>query len=322
MLDFGPAIELIKSHDVITIYGHAMPDGDCYGSQLGLRELIRENFPGKEVYMVGSGLPEFFDRLAPMDIVDEETIAKSLAIIVDVSCLRRVEDPRVFKAKAFLKFDHHQLNPELEPFEWVSIVDPNRIAACEIIVDMAVEHKMKITPLAAEALYLGMCTDSGRFIYHGTTPHTLQLRDMLKRRGVHVRSLLKIAYYESPERIRLKNKIRHMAKMYGNIRYCFLKKETCEKFGVSLQDALHLVNCLSSKRDEIHSYALFVDFGNGDVNVELRSNKGYPVHGVAVSFGGGGHRFASGCTIPFGEEHMYHVLEALNNVPREEGYVD
>ncbi len=317
MLNFDAALKLIQEHDVITIYGHAMPDGDCYGSQLGLRELIRENFPGKKVYMIGSGLPAFFERLAPMDEVDEATIASSLAILVDVSCLRRVEDPRVFKAKAFLKFDHHQLNEELEPFEGVAVVDSNRIAACEIVAEMAIHYGWKFSTLAAEAIYLGMCTDSGKFVYQGTTQRTLEIRDLMKRKGIHIRSLLAIAYYESPERLRLKEKIRHGAKYIGSVRYYFLSKEACEKAGVSPQEALHLVNSLSSKAEENHSYALFVEFPDGQVNVELRSNKGYPVHGVAKAFGGGGHRFASGCTIPYGEEHMMAVISMMNEVERE-----
>ena len=318
MLNFESALKLIEQNDVITIYGHAMPDGDCYGSQLGLRELIKDNFPGKKVYMVGTGLPAFFERLAPMDEVDEETIASSLAILVDVSCLRRVEDARVFKAKEFLKFDHHQLNNELEPFDGVAVVDSNRIAACEIIAEMALAYKWKISTLAAEAMFLGMCTDSGRFVYQGTTARTLEIRDFLKRKGIHTRSLLKIAYYESPERIRLKERIRRGAKYSGSVRYYFLAKPTYEKYGVSAQEALHLVNSLSSNCEENHSYALFVEFPDGQVNVELRSNKGYPVHGVAKAFGGGGHRFASGCTIPLGVEHMMAVIDMMNTVEKED----
>lgn len=317
MLNFDAAYKLIQENDVITIFGHAMPDGDCYGSQLGLRELIRDNFPGKKVYMVGSGLPAFFERLAPMDIVDEETIASSLAILVDVSCLRRVEDPRVYKAKTFLKFDHHQLNQELEPFDWEAVVDSNRIAACEILAEFALAYKMKISTLTAEALYLGMCTDSGKFVYQGTTARTLEIRDLLKKKGIHVRSLMKIAYYESPERLRLKEKIRRGARYEGAVRYYFVSAKTMEKYGVSAQEALHLVNSLASNCEENHSYALFVEFPGGVVNVELRSNKGYPVHGVAKAFGGGGHRFASGCTIPLGVDHMMEVVAMMNTIEKE-----
>ena len=47
----------IKAYDSIVIFGHVNPDGDCYGSQIGLRQAIKDNFKGKNVYAVGSGFP-------------------------------------------------------------------------------------------------------------------------------------------------------------------------------------------------------------------------------------------------------------------------
>ena len=317
-LDFGPAIQLLKDFDVITIYGHAMPDGDCYGSQLGLRELIKDNFPGKKVYMVGSGMPAFFQRLAPMDEVDEATIASSLAILVDVSCLRRVEDPRVSKAKAFLKFDHHQLNEVLEPFDGTAVVDSTRIAASEIIAEMALEHGWNISKMAAEALYLGICTDSGRFMYHGTTETTMRIVEELKKRGAHARAIEKIAYYQPPEIIKLKAKIRRRAKRYKDVCYCVLTPKAYQSCGVEAPVALRCVNALNKVHQDAHCYALFVFFDDAIINVELRSNKGYPVHEVAKAFGGGGHRYASGCTIDDRTTRVEEVLEAMNRLRRDE----
>ena len=317
-LDFAPAKKLIEEHDTITIYGHAMPDGDCYGSQLGLRELIRDNYPDKKVYMIGSGLPGFFERLCPMDVVDDATIASSLAILVDVSCLRRVEDPRVFQAKAFLKFDHHQPNEELEPFDGTAVVDSDRIAASEIIADMAFAYGWKLSVRAAEALYLGICTDSGRFAYRGTTEHTMEVAGRLKNAGARTRSLERIAYYQPPEIIHLKRKIRRRAKSFRDVCYCVLTAKAYQSCGVEASAALRCVNSLNKCFPESHAYALFVFFPGGEINVELRSNKGYPVHGVAKAFGGGGHRYASGLTLDPKVHSVEDVLKALNEVERDE----
>ncbi len=318
MLNFDAVIQQFEKYDTITIFGHAMPDGDCYGSQLGLRELLRARYPDKKVYMVGSGLPAFFERLAPMDEVDEAIIASSLAVLVDVSCLRRVEDPRVFLAKEAVKFDHHQPNDELEPFEGVAIVDSNRIAAAEIIADMALENGWTISTMAAEALYLGMCTDSGHFAYFGTTAHTMDVVSALKKIGIRVRSLEQIAYYQPPKITHLKAKIRRRAKAYGDVCYCILPQKAYESCGVTAPEALHCVNALSKAYATSRCYALFVYFAPDLINVELRSNKGYPVHGVAKSFGGGGHRFAAGCTIDGTTHRVEDVLEAMNTIRREE----
>ena len=56
--------EKIKEYDVITIFGHVIPDGDCYGSQMGLKNAILDNFEGKKVYALGSGWPKFFSLMA------------------------------------------------------------------------------------------------------------------------------------------------------------------------------------------------------------------------------------------------------------------
>lgn len=111
MNDRAEIRKLIEEAEAITIWGHALPDGDCFGSQIGLRNLIKENFPSKRVYALGSGLPSLFSALGAMDNPSEEEIKRSLGILVDVSCLRRVEDQRVMLCHAYCKFDHHTPNP-------------------------------------------------------------------------------------------------------------------------------------------------------------------------------------------------------------------
>ena len=50
---FTPLLKLIESHDVIIIHRHNRPDGDALGSQIGMKHLLQENFPHKQIYMVG-----------------------------------------------------------------------------------------------------------------------------------------------------------------------------------------------------------------------------------------------------------------------------
>ena len=82
----------ISKTKIITIFGHVVPDGDCYGSILGLKNLIKANFPDKEVYALGTGLPKYFDLVGRMDEVDDTIIESSLALILDVANLARIED--------------------------------------------------------------------------------------------------------------------------------------------------------------------------------------------------------------------------------------
>ena len=99
--------KIIEANDSIVIFGHIFPDGDCYGSQVGLRDLLRLNYPNKKVYAVGSGLHRFFKLIGEMDEVSDEIIKNSLAILVDGNDCSRMEDQRVVIAKEFIKIDHH-----------------------------------------------------------------------------------------------------------------------------------------------------------------------------------------------------------------------
>ncbi len=316
--EFGLAQHLIESHDVITIHGHAMPDGDCYGSQIALREMIHARYPEKRVYAIGSGIPSFFDKMGKMDVVDDATIASSLVILVDVSCLRRAEDPRCFNGKAFLKFDHHRPNETLEAFDGVSVVDYHRIAAAEILFEFAEAMGYPVNKTAAAAMYLGIVTDSGRFAYHGTTPRTMQIVRKFRRMGIRTKEIEAIAFYRPPRIQAFVAYIRRRSKMHGSVRYAVLKTEDCTKRGVSPEEALRLVNAMKAREEFVHTYCLMVYFSDELIRAELRSNRGYPVHAIATRHFGGGHRFASGCELyPKKEQNpIENLLDELDALER------
>ncbi len=321
---FGLAQNLIEAHDIITIHGHAMPDGDCYGSQVALKNMILERYPEKRVYIIGSGWPSFFDKLGEMDIVDDDVIASSLVILVDVSCLRRCEDPRCFSGKAFLKFDHHRPNEEFEKFDGVSVVDYHRIAACEILYEFAEAMGYPVSRKTAAAIYLGIVTDSGHFAYQGTTARTMEIIGCIRKMGIHTKKIEGIAFYKPPRIRDFVTYIRRRSKTYHSVRYAILKTEDCTKRGVSVEEALRLVNSMKVSDEAIHTYCLFVYFQENLIRAELRSNRGYPVHGIATRYHGGGHRFASGCEVrplddPEGIHRLLHELDHLERSLDDDG---
>ena len=73
---FDLILKQIEKYDSIVIYGHLNPDGDCYGAQVGLKEVILANYPHKKVYVTGTGCPRFFSLIGEMAKVSNETIAK------------------------------------------------------------------------------------------------------------------------------------------------------------------------------------------------------------------------------------------------------
>ena len=105
---FSGIISGILKYERIIIHRHSKPDGDAIGSQVGLRELIRENFPEKEVFIVGDapGRYGFIEGSAP-DTVPDEYYGNALAVILDTSSPALISDGRWRTAAASVRIDHH-----------------------------------------------------------------------------------------------------------------------------------------------------------------------------------------------------------------------
>ena len=71
----------IKEYQTIIIHGHTRPDGDCYGSQFGLKDIISNSFPEKNVYVVGEK-SDYVDFIGQIDVVKNEVYQDALIIVV------------------------------------------------------------------------------------------------------------------------------------------------------------------------------------------------------------------------------------------------
>ena len=81
---FTKILQKIKEYDKIVIHRHSTPDGDAMGSQLGLKAILRENFPEKQVYAVGDAAKRYsFMDGSVMDTVADEFFDGALSIILD-----------------------------------------------------------------------------------------------------------------------------------------------------------------------------------------------------------------------------------------------
>ncbi len=285
---------LIKKYDVITIFGHVNPDGDCYGSSLALRELIRINFPKKKVFSLAGTLPQFEERLAKQDTnVDDELIKNSLAILVDVSETERVSDQRVVTAKQIIKIDHHI---ESKPFYGIKWVDEDAIAACQMIAEFAFSLKLKMNKLIAELLYLGICTDSGRFRYAPTNAKTHRIVANLLELGVETDSLFKILYLSDEAYVKYQALlVSKFKRTEHNVVYCFADVIDYQQFGLTFDQISKNVNVIGNIRG-CPIWVLFTRSPENFIRVEFRAHK-INVQKIAVKYGGGGHLHAAGARL-------------------------
>lgn len=291
---FDLILKQIEEHNSIVIYGHFNPDGDCYGAQIGLKEVILANYPHKKVYVTGTGCPRFFPLIGKMDQVSDEIIKESLAILVDGNDLSRMEDQRIYTAKAYAKIDHHIDTGGFT--EGPFVVDVLANSTCDIIAGFVMDYNLKISKLGANALYLGILTDSARFQFVNDYPQTFARVKFLCEHGAEPTKLSNMMNKTDEQSLIVKGYIMsHYKKTKAGVIYIVYNKETLHRIGASANEVSNLVNLLSN----IEGYPIwcsFAEYDDGKVRCEFRSN-GPEVQPVAASIGGGGHAMASGCQL-------------------------
>jgi len=312
---FEKIVELIEKYDSIVIFGHINPDGDCYGAQVGLREIILAIHPEKKVYITGTGCPRFFDVLPKMDKVSDEVIENSLALLVDGNDLPRMEDSRIYKCKAWGKIDHHI---DTQTFnEGPQIVDTSANSACDMLTGMAMELGIDVSPIGATALYLGICTDSARFQFVTNYPLTFERVKYLAEHNANIEKLNQILAKTDERSLSAKGYIMtHYKKTKAGVVYIVFSKEQLHRLKFSANAASNNINLLGN----IEGYPIwcsFAEYDDGKVRVEIRSN-GPIIQPVAVKVGGGGHAHASGAQLPrLDHDAIEGILNDLDNVLSE-----
>ena len=304
---FEAIISKIEQYDSIVIFGHLNPDGDCYGSQIALRNILKAKYPSKSVYAVGSGLKKFFDILGEMDFVSNEIISNSLAIVLDSNDLGRLEDQRAHKALDFAKIDHH-----IDTFtfkEGPEVIDDKATSTCELIYRFAKENNFEIDLIAASALYLGMMTDTGRFQFANNFVQMFDIVSDLCKLGVDPILLNKTNNMVPEKTLAIKAFIyTHTNIRNDGIVYVFASKKDREKIDVTSAQICANTSLISYVVNH-PIWFICSETDNGGLQAEIRSSM-YDVQKIAVHFGGGGHTFAAGFTVKeYSEELIQELID-------------
>jgi phosphoesterase RecJ-like protein len=308
---------LIERYDRIIIHRHKHPDGDAYGSQLGLKRILQKNYPKKDIYAVGDVNSLGF--LGPMDHIEDELYEGALAIVVDVAVQALVSDERYLRASERLIIDHH-LNESDIP--GIVLIESTHIACAELIARIFVEAGCVIDAHAATALLTGIITDSGRFLYANTQPETLEVAAHLMRQGANLSWIYDNLYTEEVNFKKLKGYfINHFEVTSHGVAYMKNDKSVKDRFGVStFVVSRAMVNQMANMKG-IDIWANFTEDDDGSILAELRSAKHSIVH-LARKHGGGGHALACGCTLSSFEEvdGLLAELDAFNERNQANGH--
>ena len=298
---FAQILSEIQRFDRIIIHRHNRPDGDALGSQIGLKHIIKENFPEKEVYAVGdaAGNYAFMDD-SVMDTVSDEMYAGALAIVLDTSARHLISDDRYRTAARTARIDHHLF---VETICDTEVVGTNFESCCGMIAEFARESGLRLTPLAAKSLYTGMVTDSGRFCYDATTAQTFRLAAFLMEQKFDLNEVYGKLYSDDFSRIQLRAKfILKIQFTEKNVAYIYTTREEVEALQA---DTFTISRGMVGTMSGIKGVDIWVNFTEtpDGIACELRSSK-YNINPIAVKYGGGGHAKASGATVKTKEDAM------------------
>ncbi len=295
-MEYKDFITKIEEYSSIVIFRHTRPDLDALGSQIGLAEAIRFNYPEKNVYVVGDSSRRY-GFIGSMDEVSDEVISNSLAIICDVAVKALVSDDRYILAREVIVLDHHRNDCDISGAK--TIVDVTRVACAELIAHILYEQGKRINPYAATALYGGIVTDSGRFQYGNTTPSTFRVAAWLVDCGADMDYIYSNLYVETLKERQMKNFFgTHFIAGDDGVAYMKNDQDILDKFpNVSFFDISRgMVNVMAGI-EEIKIWANFtLDPESGKVVGEFRS-RGLSIVEIAKKYGGGGHANACGATL-------------------------
>lgn len=286
-------IEAIENHNKIILLRHINPDGDAYGVQLGLKELIKLNWPDKFVKASGKS-SKYLNYIGKMDEVSDEDFKDSLVIIGDCGNLKLVDDQRFNLAKTIIKIDHH---PNVEPYGDLDAlwVDTEFVAASEMIAYWAKNNNLKIDCKVARIIFHGIITDSGRFLFKRTNERTFELASYLLKTGFDLPQLYSQLYQVTENNLKFNSYVYQNYKTNKNIIYITLDKKTLNSLNILATQASPKVNLLANVEDK-YIWIFFCELENGNIRVEFRSSK-YSVNQIARKYNGGGHQLAAGAII-------------------------
>ena len=301
--------ELLK-YDTIIIHRHKNPDGDALGSQIGLKELILANFPTKKVYIVGDEAGRYsFMAGSVMDEISDEAYQGALAVILDCGADHLISDERYKLAESVVRFDHHLFCGQIAKFE---AIHTEFESCCGLIADFALRVGLKLNTACATALYTGMVTDSGRFRYDNTTAKTFEIASKLMAENIDLTEIYQNLYAEDFEG--KKQRASFILKIQfteNNVAYVYNSAEEVLTSGL---DIFSVSRGMVGTMADIKGVSVWVNFTEAEQGVlcEIRSSD-KNINPIAVKYGGGGHKKASGATVASKEEAMAMLadLDAL-----------
>ena len=308
---FDEIYNKIKEFDKIVIARHIGADIDALGSTLGLKEIIMNTFPKKKVSVVGA-YSSVFKYMGKMDKLDEKEIKDSLLIILDTPNVNRIDGiANVKDFKYVIKIDHH---PEMEHFEDLGYVDSDASSVCQILIELVNATDLEMNKEAAEKIFMGVVTDTNRFMYDYTSPKTFKLiGKLIEDYDLEIKPLYDTLYKRNLVDVRFCGYVvEHLNVTSNGLGYIIIDDETIQKFGGDTALTGNIIGNFNNINEVLVWVFFTEDKKNNLIKVNARS-RGPIINTSLEKFGGGGHIYASGARLT-DKDDIDKIINELDNL--------
>jgi phosphoesterase RecJ-like protein len=317
--------DAIRSHDRFLVTTHENPDGDALGSILAMRLALEQL--GKDAFLYLSGVIPLPSEYAFMNLDGlsrelPDDASERVLLALDCANVRRLgPDPGLAEnAPLVLDVDHHHDNSR---FGHVNLIVADASSTGEILYDLFKELDVTVTPEIAEALYIALVTDTGRFQYTNTTPKALRIAAELVEAGANVHRVFQDVYENVAfAKLKLLARALESARVYegGRVIVADLARDDFAAAGAEEPFAEGIIDFLRAVEGaEIVALIREPPTQNGPTRrVSLRTRgENVDVSAIARKSGGGGHRQAAGFSSESSTEEIVDFIrrEFLEQAP-------
>jgi bifunctional oligoribonuclease and PAP phosphatase NrnA len=307
---------VIRDRDRFLLTAHEGPDGDALGSLLGMHHLLTRLGKDSVMFLAAKEFPLPIEyRFLPLEEVFHEAPADMpdrTVVFLDCGNLDRM--PVDFLAAGDnlrINIDHHHDNTL---FGDLNLVDVGASCTAEIVYELALLLGVEVTPEMAAALYVGVVTDTGKFMYENTSARTHRIAAELVEAGVEVDETHRRLYEHVPiEKLRLLSRALEgiERRCDGTLVLSYITAADYEASGAGAEMTEGIIDHLRSI-EGVRVAALIRDLGDrgGSARkVSLRSSDGaVDVSAIARAHGGGGHKRAAGFSTDLEAEELSAFL--------------
>ena len=300
--DFEAMLAELRDHDRFLLTAHEGPDGDALGSLLGMHHLLQKLGKDSVMFLAAKEFPLPIEyRFLPLEEVFHEApadMADRVIVFLDCGNIDRMPvDFLTAGGNDVINIDHHHDNTRFGDF---NLVDVDASCTAEIVYDLAHVLGVQIDAEMAMPLYVGLITDTGKFMYENTNAHTHRVAAELIDAGVNVDDTYRRLYEHVPI-----EKLRLVARALDGVeRHCgnrlvtsYITAEDYAATGAGEEMTEGVIDHLRSI-EGTKVAAVIRDLGNrgrAARKVSLRSSEGdVDVSAIARKQGGGGHKRAAG----------------------------